>query len=184
MQRRFVIVTGLPGSGKTTLAAQLAASLDLPMLDKDAILEQLFDTKGTGDTVHRRALSRESDAIFQARAAATLGAILVSFWHQPGMALDSGTSTAWLAGLPAPLVNVHCVCPPTIAAERFIRRARHPGHLDSQRSYLEILQSLETLASLPPLHIGPRIEVDTTCPTDLVSVVHCIRTCEAHDQES
>jgi len=178
MQRRFVIVTGLPGSGKTTLAAQLAAALDLPMLDKDAILEHLFDTRGTGDAVHRRALSRESDAIFQAQAAASPGAILVSFWHQPGMAPDSGTPTAWLAGFPAPIVNVHCVCPPGIAAERFVSRVRHPGHLDSQRSYAEVLQRLETLASLPQLHVGPRIEVDTTGPIDLVSLLHHIKTCE------
>ncbi|MEO8368611.1 MAG: AAA family ATPase [Candidatus Solibacter sp.] len=181
MQHRFVIVTGLPGSGKTTLAAQLAAALDLPMLDKDAILEQLFDTRGTGDAAHRRSLSRESDAIFQARAAASTGAVLVSFWHQPGMAHDSGTPTAWLSALPAPIVNVHCVCPPEVAAERFIRRARHPGHLDSQRSHAQLLQSLETLASLPPLDLGPRIEVDTTCPIDLSSILHAIGTDQSGD---
>jgi len=45
--RRFVVVSGLPGSGKTTVAQALAPLLKLPLFDKDAILEQLFETKGT-----------------------------------------------------------------------------------------------------------------------------------------
>ncbi len=181
MQSRFVVISGLPGSGKTTLAGQLAAALDLPVIDKDAILEHLFEIRGTGDGVHRRALSRESDAILQNQAAASAGAILVSFWHQPGMAPDSGTPIDWVSALAASIVQVHCVCPPEIAAERFARRQRHPGHLDSQRSYQDILQCLETLASLPPLHLGPRIEIDTTYPIDIERVLHDIRTCEANN---
>ena len=40
-------MSGLPGSGKTTVAQALAPLLKLPLFDKDAILEQLFETKGT-----------------------------------------------------------------------------------------------------------------------------------------
>ena len=61
--KRFVVVSGLPGSGKSTLARRLAAPLELAVIDKDDILEQLFESKGTGDAAWRRALSRESDAI-------------------------------------------------------------------------------------------------------------------------
>ena len=68
MQRRFVVISGLPGSGKTTLAWQLASLLDLPVSDKDSILEDLFDSKGVGDAAWRRILSRESDRILQAQA--------------------------------------------------------------------------------------------------------------------
>src|SRR5262245_15783008 len=130
MHRRFVVISGLPGSGKTTLAWQLASVLDLPIIDKDAILECLFGSKGVGDAAWRRMLSRESDTMLEAQATASEGAILVSFWHLPGMASDSGTPTAWLSKLASRIVNVHCVCEPEIAAERFLRRRRHPGHLD------------------------------------------------------
>jgi len=174
MLPRFVVITGLPGSGKTTLAGQLARALDLPVFDKDTILEHLFDTRGTGDSAHRRALSRESDTLFQAQASASPGAVLVSFWRQPGMASDSGTPTAWISELPAPVVNVHCVCPPEVAAERFACRTRHAGHLDSQRPFEVLLASLRQLAALPPLALGPRIDVDTTQPIDLEAILRQI----------
>jgi predicted kinase len=57
-----VVVSGLPASGKTTLGRQLAGALDLPLIDKDEILESLFDSRGIGDASWRRKLSRESDA--------------------------------------------------------------------------------------------------------------------------
>jgi len=57
-------VSGLPGSGKTTLAGRLAPALHLPLIDKDDILNDLFDLRGTGDIAWRRALSRDSDEIF------------------------------------------------------------------------------------------------------------------------
>jgi len=33
----FVVITGLPGSGKSTLGALLASALGLPLIDKDAV---------------------------------------------------------------------------------------------------------------------------------------------------
>ena len=37
--RRFVLVAGPPGAGKTTLAAPLAAELELPLIANDPIKE-------------------------------------------------------------------------------------------------------------------------------------------------
>jgi hypothetical protein len=45
MDRTFVVVSGLPASGKTTLARRLADGLGLPLLDKDDILDRLFETE-------------------------------------------------------------------------------------------------------------------------------------------
>ena len=39
-----VVVNGVPGAGKTTLAAPLAEALDLPLVGKDALKEALFDS--------------------------------------------------------------------------------------------------------------------------------------------
>jgi hypothetical protein len=170
MSRRFVVLSGLPCSGKSTLAGRLAPVLQLPVIDKDSILEELFERKGVGDAAVRRRLSRESDALFEAETKASGGAILVSFWHVPGMPLDSGTPTAWLAELPGRVVEVHCCCTPEIAAQRFLRRTRHPGHLDGT-SYDKILRSLRAIPRWGALEIGPRVAVDTSQEPGLQGIV-------------
>jgi len=162
MHRPFVVISGLPGSGKTTMARRLAPALKLPLIDKDDILERLFESKGVGDANWRRTLSRESDVILQAEATASAGAVLASFWRLAGMPRDSGTPTSWLSDLSDHVVNVHCACEPEAAAERFLQRQRHPGHLDGGDSFADILATLRALARLEPLDIGPRVVVDTS----------------------
>jgi len=169
-RRRFVVVSGLPGSGKSTIGHAVARRLDLPLFDKDAILDDLFGLRGTGDAEWRRSLSRESDRLFQNQAAAAEGAVLVSFWHVPGMPLDSGTPAAWLRELPAPAVNLRCVCPARVAAERFFRRTRHPGHLDPA-TFDTVLARIEAQAGSGALDIEPAIDVDTTEAVDVDRLV-------------
>jgi glucokinase len=175
MRKAFVVVSGLPGSGKTTLARGLAPVLNLPLIDKDDILDRLFESKGIGNAAWRRALSRESDVILQHEATRSAGAILASFWRLPGMPLDSGTPTDWLHAPSHQRVNIHCVCELEVAATRFLRRQRHPGHLDRDSSSAEIVESLRSLTHLAPLDIGPRIDVDTSHDVSLDDVVVGIR---------
>jgi len=171
MSRRYVVLSGLPCSGKSTLARQLAPALQLPVIDKDSILEELYESKGVGDAAWRRRLSRESDVLFQAEATASSGAILVSFWHVPGMPADSGTPTAWLTGLSDRIVEVHCSCAPEIATERFLRRTRHPGHLDGAASYDDILRSLQAIPRGGALDLGPPVVVDTSGDLELAPIL-------------
>jgi hypothetical protein len=174
MKKPFVVISGLPGSGKTTLARRLAPALNLPVVDKDDILDRLFESKGMGDALWRRALSRESDAILEREAAASNGAILVSFWRLRGMPPDSGTPTDWLAALSDHVVNVHCACQPEIAAVRFLGRARHPGHLDAEASPKVVLARFRRLSAFERLDIGQRVLVETSWEPKLDDVVRDI----------
>jgi thymidylate kinase len=179
-QKRFVVISGLPASGKTRLAHRLAAALHLRVIDKDDILERLFESKGVGDAAWRRTLSRESDLILRTEAAASKGAILTSFWRMPGMPSDSGTPTDWLSSLSDQILNVHCVCEPEIAASRFLQRKRHPGHLDTGLSYLKVLAGFRKLAACPPLEIRRRVCVDTSQDPGLDGLVRDIRGAFRH----
>lgn len=164
---RFIVVTGLPGSGKSTVGTAVAAALELPLLDKDDILEALFDGLGVGDALWRTRLSRAADLVLQRLAVQSQGAVLASWWRHPRSQVESGTSTAWLRSLPGQVIELHCKCSPRIAVERFFARRRHAGHLDSSKSKAAELAKLEELASYGALGLGPLVELDTERPLEL-----------------
>lgn len=139
---QFVIVSGLPASGKTTLACALALELDFPLLDKDSFLEALFATEGPGNSEWRRGLSKRADMSLREAALAKRRAVITSWWRHPRSTADSGTPADWLAPVPS-FVEVHCICSASVAAARFLACTRHPGHLDHQRSVDCLLSLLE-----------------------------------------
>jgi thymidylate kinase len=171
----FVVVSGLPASGKTTLANRLAPVLDLPVLDKDQLLTSLFARRGVGDQTWRQRLSRESDGLLREKALASRGALLVSFWHLSGMPGGSGTPVEWLSQLRGQVIHLWCRCSPEIAAERFFRRQRHPGHLDHERTHKKTLSEFIALSHFEPGDFGKLVEVDTTGEPNIASLAESIR---------
>jgi predicted kinase len=168
---RFFVVTGLPASGKTTVGSALASALRMPLLDKDAILEAMFDSMGTGDLDWRAKLSRSADGVLQRMALAASGAVLVSWWRHPASSVDSGTPTEWLRRLPGEVVEIHCRCAPEVAVDRFFARRRHPGHLDAQRSRALELQTFTACAAHGAIGAGRLVEVRTERPVDVQAIV-------------
>jgi hypothetical protein len=168
---RYLVVTGLPASGKSTLARAVGNALALPVVDKDEILEALFDSLGVDDAEWRRRLSRAADEVLRRQASQFPGAVLTSWWQHPRSPVESGTASEWLSSLPGPLIEIHCLCSPRIAAERFLARRRHSGHLDGKKSYPELLASFEDQAALGPLGIGRLVQVSTDGEVDLNAVV-------------
>lgn len=156
-----IIVSGLPASGKTTVARALANALNIALFDKDDFLERLYDQHEISDWTARKRLSRQSDTEFQTAATQAKAAILVSHWRPNNALTDTGTPTDWLPAAFENIIEVFCDCPPTRATERFLLRQRHPGHLDGQRDPTTLAQQMRSLSDGYPLGIGPVVRINT-----------------------
>jgi predicted kinase len=170
MSGYYVVVSGAPGSGKTQLARPLARTLGLPLLSKDVIKEALFDELGVGDRLWSRRLGRASITVLYRLAADVPAAVLESVFQRDFAVAD-------LKALGKPLIEVHCVCDPQLAIERFQKRAdteRHPGHLDN-RQPLNKLEQLVHEGSTPLGLGGPLLEVDTTGEVAIDEVAAWVR---------
>ncbi|HET8627298.1 MAG TPA: ATP-binding protein [Thermomicrobiales bacterium] len=161
----LVIVTGAPGSGKTTLARRLAADLPLPLIAKDDIKEALFDTLGWSDLAWSRRLGRASYRLLYHFVGVELEA------GRPAI-VESNFSTASQADFHALLAR-HDATPFQIVCEtergtllaryhaRAASAARHPGHAD-EAIYDEFLAALDAGAYGPLDLGGPVVRIDTT----------------------
>jgi len=157
----FVVFSGVPGSGKSTVARQLAPRLSLPLLDKDDFLDELFKEHGVGDAAWRTALSREADARLVRTAWELPGACLVSWWRNYKVSEITGTPVEWLSTLRAPLVEVHCRCRVETAVDRFLARQRHPGHLDGSQTRTSLITQFNAFEAAGPIACGPLLVLDT-----------------------
>lgn len=176
-----IVVSGLPGSGKTTVAHQLAIALEggglrWEVLDKDDVLEELFSREPVVDESDRRRLSRLADDRFMRRMDHEPHGLFVSWWRHPRSTDDSGTPVGWFPRIRTSVVELHCRCAPEIAAERFLSRRRHPGHRDATRSPEEVLHTLERYAALGPLGVGPVVEVVTDGEVDLEATAEALQS--------
>lgn len=159
---RLVVVSGLPASGKTTVSTALSERLSMSLIDKDAILEALFDSLGCPDRDERHRLSRASDEVLYALAQASQAAVVVNWW-------DHDSAPARLRGIASSVVEVFCDCPVEVAASRFERRSRHPGHHDPCRSPEEMAEGVRRMreAFRGPLGVGELVRVETAGPVDI-----------------
>ena len=165
--QRNIIVSGIPASGKSTVGRAVAAALGLTMLDKDDFLEAMFNREGIGDAEWRTRLSRVADEALQAEALRSDGAVITSWWRHPLSQFDTGTPVKWLSSLPGIVIEVHCICSPQVAAQRFLSRKRHAGHLDHLKTEANLLANFQQQAALGPLGIARLVEVDTERRVDV-----------------
>ena len=169
--QRHIIVTGIPASGKSTVARAVSAALGLAMLDKDEILEVLFNSQGVGNAEWRARLSRDADEVLQEKAFRSQSAVIASWWRHPASKVGSGTPVEWLSSLPGVMIELYCNCSAEIATERFLSRKRHEGHLDPLKTRAEVLATFQQHLTLGPLGLGRVVEVTTERSVDLRTVL-------------
>ena len=167
-----MIVNGPPGSGKSTMAADLASSLGLPLLAKDAIKETLLDVVGYADRAESRRLGAAAGEIGWTVLATCPDGAVIDTWLAPSTRdiASLGLARARVDGA----VEVWCECPPDLTRQRYASRTRHPGHFDA--ALLDDLDDLDdVIATAEPLAITPVVRVRTDVEVDIVDVVRRIR---------
>ena len=164
----YVVISGPPGSGKTTLARKVARTLGLPLIAKDTIKEALMTVIDVPDVDTSRKVGRAAVAALCAVAAEAGHGVLESAWHR-GRAVND------LAALPGTIVEVFCRCDRDVAQARYVTRSttRVAGHFDGDRLPEELWNEE---VSEPVAGGWPVIEVDTNAPVDVDALIATVES--------
>ncbi|MEV4774698.1 AAA family ATPase [Microbacterium sp. LWH12-1.2] len=168
MVDRLIVVNGMAGAGKTTLAGPLAAELDIPLVSKDAIKEALGDAV-TARLPTTRLGALAADALWRLTGMLEGTVMVESVWL-------TGRDEEWFrrgwvsVGSPAG-IELWCEAPRATMRERYLTRPRHAVHDDHAR----IAEWEAAAAVAQPLTGFPVVRVDSSTPVEVSALAVEIR---------
>ena len=158
----LIVVSGAPGTGKSTIARELGADLRFCVLSLDPIKETLADILGLGDEDWSNRVGDAAAEVVFRQAAGFPDAIAEGWWR--GARRDR--AVAEFNGA----VEVFCHCDPELAGSRMAARhgtGRHPIHRDviNPAGAGAPAHVASLAATVTPLGLGgPLVDVDTGAP--------------------
>jgi predicted kinase len=167
----LIIVSGLPGAGKSTLSHRFADHFALPLIQKDVIKETLCDVLECTTLSQSQLYGRTSMILLYQFAEAILKrgqpCIIESTFHPIFSMQDLLKLQQRCPFFP---LQIHCRAERSILAERVKQRwesgQRHRGHMEHLRSFDPMLSLPSDYFQPLPLD-GHIIEVDTTDVTTI-----------------
>lgn len=149
----LVIVSGLPASGKTTLAKRLADELKLPLLAKDDIKELLFEVFPQKDRAWSTIQGRASISMMYAGAQALLKAghsVMIESSFDTVMGREDVETLIQTNN--CSYIEIHCSLDYHERQRRWTQRSlhnRHPGHMDDPSHVLSRAETKDDTALFP-----------------------------------
>jgi predicted kinase len=190
LTRCLIVVTGLPGTGKTEMARRIARELEWPLISKDGIKETLFDSLGWSDRARSRELGRATYALIEYLQDVIMPSGVSFILESNFRAELAGKHLARrIAEHRYKVVQVLCKAEGSALVERFRVRAasgeRHKGHVDLDN--MDELEPQLMEGRIDPLPLpGLLLEVDTTdfSMVDYDSILKTIRNAITTEEAS
>jgi predicted kinase len=131
---KLIIVCGLPGSGKTTLAAALASKLNIVCLHKDSIKENLYDILGLSTLEDSKRIGIQSIRLLLALAEEQIANKTDVIIEAPfNYAADYPLFVEWVEKYHVSLYVVICRISAEERKTRSVNRPRHASHHATER---------------------------------------------------
>jgi len=166
----LIVVSGAPATGKSTIAAAVAAELRWPLLPLDPLKETLADVLGPGGEDWSDRLGDAAAALIFRLTAQFPDAVAEGWWRGARRELALAAFTG--------AVEVFCRCPPELAARRMRDRhgvSRHPIHRDVMNPAIAD-RAFELARTVTPLGLGAAlVEADTGQDGATVRAVAAVR---------
>jgi len=176
---KLIIINGLPGTGKTTIAKPLAEQLGFPLVSKDTIKEFLFDTIGVGDREWSKTLGKVSSEFLYSLADELLSkghSVIIESAFEPIYAQPN--IQKYIDLYHPEVFEIYCTTEKEVRRKRFEERnesgLRHAGHQDHTNYLSE--DDEEPTNKFAPINIGLLKKIDTTHDhTDIDELIDWIK---------
>jgi predicted kinase len=169
-QSTLIIITGMAATGKTTLSQKLASDLRWPLINKDTVMEIIFDQLGwedrqrsirTGITAYRL-----MDYVIEEQLKAGHNLIVESNFKP---SFDSRRFSEWIKKYDVTCLQIVCHADKDIILKRYADRQhkRHQGHVVNvgTQTYRAEYDDRVAAGESSPLDIPARtLQIDTTKP--------------------